>query len=46
MNLDGSHPSRDDLSQYAHDFQSYHGICDVYPFEYSDLLYDFQPLLC
>jgi hypothetical protein len=46
---DWSHPSRDDLSQYTHDdFQSYLGICDAYPFEHSDFLYDedFQPPLC
>jgi hypothetical protein len=46
MSADGSHPSWDDLSQYTHDdFQSYLGSCDAYPFEHSNLLYDFQPSL-
>jgi hypothetical protein len=46
MNADGFHPSQDDLSQYTHDFQSNLGSCDAYPFEHSNLLYDFQLPLC
>jgi hypothetical protein len=44
-NVDGSHLSQYDLSQYTHDFQSYLGSCDAYPFENSYFLYDFQPPL-
>jgi hypothetical protein len=49
MNIDGSHPFKDDLSQCTHDdFRSYFESCDVYPFEHPDSLCseNFHPPSC